>query len=380
MPENINPEVPEEEIITSEESVVEEELNEEAADGFTPEELELLRRLIDKTAFHTTKYKSASKKEFKEMMRSEHVIAESSDSKIDTPQTRLRQDLAELNASAQAKRILTGKVVGARPVNPDSKISTILADVKFGNGTCNVYIPSYNFFNYKVSENTTAGEQDKIRKIMDDYVGAEIRFVVRSVEVASKTAYADRIQALDMDGYANYVKTTSTGKPRVSVGSIVQGKVTRVARTGVTVCALGSETTIKANKEENEVSWSYVPDCKQLFKVNDTVNCRVLAIKQEEVKKFNNSYTIVRTKLSIRQTTKNPIDEYFDMITEGSHYLSVVTGVFENTVFVKVKDVIDVAVSYPKFGELPERGQERPIRITEKVEKDGKKLIFGVFV
>lgn len=372
-----------EEEVKAEEVITDESYEEAEEEGLTPEELELLTKLISKTAFYSPKYKAASKKEFKTMMRSEHVITENDNSAIDTPQTRLKKDLEELNASAQAKRILSGKIIGVRTANPDSKIATALAEVQFGYGTCNVLIPSYLLFNYDIGKYTTAQEQALILRTCNDYIGTEIKFVVRTVEVSKKTAYADRLQALDMEAYANYLKPTSTGKPRVTVGSIVQARVTRMNRKGVTVCALGSESTISSTRDTNEVSWNYIEDCRGLFSLNQIVNCRVLAIKEENVQKFNNNYTIVRTKLSIKQTTHDPMDEIFDSIVEDGHYLATVTAILSNAsgVFCKIKSGVDVLVAYPRYGELPERGQERTIKITEKViTPEGKKLLFGNFV
>lgn len=361
----------------------EEEVVENPFANMTKDQVDSLMQLIQSTAFYAHGYKAASKKEYKDMMKSEHVITESKDSPINNEAAFLREDLDQLNASAQAGRILEGTVVGVEWSNNDNTTSTPLVEIAYGHETVKVKIPAFCFFNYDLDNEKYRTNQEPVKRTCEDYMWAKVKFIVRQVDVAKKLAMADRLAALDREGYANYIRTTQTGKPRVTVGSVVQARVTRVSKKSVTLNALGSESSLSTAKgESNEISWTYIGDCREVFKVNQLVNVRVLALKIEEVSKHDvNHYTIVRTKLSIKQTTTNPMDMYFDEIEEKGIYAAVVTNKIVNSYFVKLKGKLDCIVAIPREGELPEIGDERIVEVTEKRfnPETGEKKVFGVF-
>ncbi len=356
---------------------------ESAMDELSEEDRKIMEALLSKTQFYSRKNLKAKQSIHREMFRSEHIVTASPDDKVETESTKLMEDFTMLNASAQSKRILEGKITGCHPANPDNPLSTTLAEVKFGNGTCKVLIPDYLLFDYEIGKYRNTPEQANVAVAVRDMIGLTVRFTVTQLDRATKTAYADRLQALDTDGYFNYVKPTKDGKPRITAGMIAQGRVVRRNKKTVTICALGAERTLRANADENEICWNYCDDFRDMFKVDQIVNVKILEVKTKEVTKYNNNYTLVKPKFSLKQTTVNPTDKYFDDFVENGHYTCVVTSLASTGVFVRLPDIdgMDCLVAYPKFGEMPMPGQARVIKITEKeIDANGRKKIFGTFV
>lgn len=370
--------------LTVMENVNEDSNLESAMDELSEEDRKIMEALLSKTQFYARRNLKAKESIHREMFRSEHIVTASPDDKVETESTKLMQDFTMLNASAQSKRILEGKITGCRLANPENPLSTTLAEVKFGNGTCKVLIPDYLLFDYEIEKYRNANDRNRVATAVRDMIGSTVRFTVTQLDRSTKTAYADRLQALDTDGYFNYVKLTKDNTPRIIPGMIAQGRVVRRNKKSVTICALGAERTLKATADDNEITWNYCDDFRELFKVDQIVNVKILDVKTKEVTKYNNKYTLVKPKFSLKQTTVNPTERYFDDFQENGHYTCVVTSMVSTGVFVRIPDAngMDCLVAYPKYGEMPMLGQERVIKITEKEynEETGRKKIFGVFV
>ena len=364
-------------------------------ENLTPEEREQLMSLLQKTSYYAHPFMKATKQMQSEMFRDEAIVTEENAS-VETESTKLRKDLTELSASAKGGRVLEGKIVACRSANSANKIATNLAEVEYGNGTCTVLIPDFLLYDFDITNYRTPDGQKRVQQRLMEMIGTKIKFIVKQVDQKTKTAYADRLKAMEREAYDNYVrKLSSTGRTRIKVGDKIQARVTAVNRSSVTVNAFGSESRIRVNMRtgENEVSWNFTNNCRNLFRVNDVVNVRVLSISTREVQKYNEKYTLVDTQLSIKRAEENPQIKYFDEIQEEGIYAAIVTNVdMNNSIYVQLKGKIDCMCAFPRYGELPVVGQERVVRITEKktetdtgarFEKDGVtpvRRIYGVLV
>lgn len=353
--------------------------DDELINGLDLQQSQMLRELLRKTQYSAYRLTRASKAEKKEMFRSEHIITEDGTVPVQTEATMLKQDMMELNASAQARRILEGKIIGVRSANKDNKVATNLAEVAYGNGTCNVLIPDFLLFNYQMDKYRDPGKQKEVEKIVQDMIGVQIKFIVKSFDQKTRTAYADRLKALESESRANYVRPTKDGKPRVTEGLIVQGRITRVAKKGIVVCALGAEATIK----KEDLSWGFIPDCRSVYNINDPINLKVMKIEEKHVEKYSEKYTLISATFSAKETSADPMKLYYDYFQEGGKYQATVTYVPTegSGVFVRLQDKVDCLVAFPKFGNLPYAGQQRVVEITTKeIDPDtGRKKIFGIF-
>lgn len=342
--------------------------------------LTLLNQFLSQAAQNTSKVSQASDEEWKEITKSEHIVTSGVELKAKTQATRVQEDLEDLIASSKGSRILTGTIIGVRSTNSDNNVSTWVAEVQYGNDTCKVYIPSYLLYHYDITKYKDPGKENEVHRHMQDMIGADINFVVRHVDKATKTAYASRLQALQQEAQANYVRVTRNGKPRATVGSIVEAKVVAVRNHAIVVDALGAEAIIPAKTGDNRLSWEVIPDCHDMFQINDIIPVKIMDMKEVNVEKYSDKYSLVSVKLSHKDTQPNPLDEYWDTITEGEIGMATITAIREGNVYCKYKNRVTILCKYPERGTEPTVGQRRNVKITLKKNEAGEgKRIFGTF-
>lgn len=352
--------------------------NEDSLDGLTESERKIFEELQRKVSRKGRSITRATKAEKKEMYNSNHVVTETGELEVKTESTKLREDLTELNASYQAKRVLEGTIIGCRSANPDSDIATTLAEVEFGNGTCTVLIPDFVLFQFDLTKYRTKEYQQAVARRTREMIGANIKFVVKTLDQPHRIAYADRLKAMEAEAYGNYIRETKEGRPRVTPGMLVQARIVAVRKDALVVYALGSEAVIR----KDEVSWLYISDLREEYQVNQMVIVKVLDVKAVEVEKYQNEkYRLVQSKLSIKQTTTDPMNKWFDYFKVGGLYQATITGVTESGkgVFVTLQNRVVCMCGYPKYGNLPVLGEQRVVEVTEKKDDENGKLIYGVF-
>ncbi len=354
-------------------------------EDLSEEEREFLKKVRD--ASSGANVKRMSNKQWSALQSEDNkIITETGeDLQADTENALLLEDLKNLTAAAvNQQRSLKGKISGVRPVVSNKSIPQYFATVLYGNGTVKVLIPSYALFVHNVGAYLDANTQKAVERQINGMIGSEISFVVKHVDKNQRIAICDRLRAIESIGRENYIRIAEgEGRPRIIPGMKVEGKVLRVSRFSVTVNALGSDCTISNSPDKNEISWNFVGDCRDLYKPGDKVVVKVLAVDREKVELNKETYRLVKTRLSIKQAQLNPLDKHFDDFAEDGRYLAVVTAVADAGVFVELQPgKVSCLVAFPKYGAIPERGDEKIVQITQKKIDDstGDKRIFGVFV
>lgn len=376
----------EEEESADPQNIPEEEISgaKEAKEALSPQEydewLTLQRRIHFSNRHRVAK---AKKSEKRERYAEENVITEDREDKVtDVQSVHLREDYMELVASANAHgtRLLEGIIDGFRYMDTNSsEVKRVIAAVTFGHGTFDVMIPDYVLFNFRYddspSETLVRQVENRIRRM----IGTRIKFVCKYVDEKKKIAYGDRLKAMEFVSWQNYDRVTRTGNPRITVGSKVQAQVIAVADNYIIVNAEGSDSKIM----KDEVAWEYIPSCKNLYKVNDMVTCKVLSINKGVASKaMKEEYNLVATKLSIKQCTENPVIKFYDLCSEGAIYRATVTGVEEVGVFVNIQDKIPALMAFPTYGVLPKVGDSRAVQINRKEynEETGTRRFWGMLL
>lgn len=327
----------------------------------------------------------ATAQEWQEMTKTEHVVTTGDTLQAQTEASKIKDDLADLVASAKSQKTLTGTIIGVKSANADNNTATQLAEVQYGNDTCTVLIPSYELWDYDVEKYRTKDSEVSVKKAMIDMIGAEVPFVVQKVEKASRTAIASRLAAMEKEIRANYLRTTRTGKPRVMVGSLAEAKIMAIKAHAVIVNVLGIDTAIPALPNDNRLAWDYVPNCPSWcaengLEKNKIIQVRVQGIDLAKVKKLNREYSLGNVKVSYKDTCVNPLDAYWGTIHEGEVGMAVVTAVTDAGVFCKYKNRVVVLCKTPDLGTAPYPGQQRLVEITLKEERpETGKRIFGIF-
>lgn len=328
-----------------------------------------LRRDSSRSGSRVEKMSKAKKKE---MYHSEHVITEYGEEELVTESMEKKEEYTELVASQKSKKILKGKITGWRYANEDDQTSTILAEVSYGKGFFDILIPSYLLFDYDLNEkHATKEENDIIAQQITKRINSNVDFVVATIQNTG-LVIADRLLALSLKGVNNYVGK-NLDLPRVRSGLLVDGNIVLVSRTFVIVEALGAEIHVP----QDELAYHHVGDAREEFNVGDKVIVRILSATPYKVSKYDNNYTLIDAKGSIKSAKPDRRKEHFDRFRIGGRYAAEVTYV-EESVYVRLADKMDAMVAFPKFGKNPVRGDERIVEITGKDED--RLFIYGVFV
>lgn len=338
---------------------------------FDPDEL-----VAKKSSRFAHALSKASKKDKAEMFRSEHIVTEYGDEEVENDATRLRNEQMELLASSQSQKILEGTIVGYKYAGEQRK-STILVEIGYGDGLFTIYIPVYLLFDYDMEnqEKYVSEEMNKqLEAIVSKRIGATVKFVVKNVDQKTRTAFADRLKAMDIMGQVNYKRPLDDGKPRIVEGMLVKANVQQVMSQYILVDALGAEIKIP----RAELSHFHVGNAREEFHVGDHVVVRVSNITSLTTRKNNDKYTLITADGSIKDATKDPKPRLFEKYKVDGRYAAEVTYVEEIGVFCRLHDGMDVLVSMPRFGEIPHRGQKRVVEI--KIKDEEKMRLLGIFV
>ncbi len=346
------------------------------------EEKKTWGQLISKINFRSPSVAKASKREMREMMTEKNRIhTRSGTVTVETETKKLKQDMIALSASARNQRVLTGRIKGIRDIDTNSDVKQYMALIAFGNQTCQVLIPDFVLFNYNYESRLDPEIQKKVNNRMRSMIGSEIDFVVKHWDPKQKIAYGDRLKAMEKLGWNYYINEKNPD--RVFREMIVEATIIAVRPRYIMVSALGVEARIPIE----ECGWEHYLDLRENYKNNQVVLAKVLEISQTEVRKASGEiYHLVGLQLSIRQTTIDPREKYWNDYNETSICMARVTAVDPNGsgVFVMLDDKIPALAAYPKFGRDPEVGEEQLVQITEKAivpKSDGNKeyRIFCVF-
>lgn len=381
--ENLDAEESEQDTIIPEESI---EGAQEAKEALTPAEydawLTLQRRIHFSNRFRVERAKRSEKKE---RYTDEQVVTQSrGDTVSDTLSVHLKEDYMELVASADTKsksiRLIEGVIEGFRYMDTNSSdIKRVLAVVSFGHGTYTVLIPDYVLFNYSYTDTPSPEILRQVENRIRRMIGAKIQFVCKYVNEKDKIAYGDRLKALEFIGWQNYTRPTRSGLPRIRKDSLVQAQVIAVADNYIIVNAEGSDTRIM----KDEIAWEYIVSCKERYKVNDKITCKVLAVETRTTSKaMKNDYNLVATKLSIKRCTEDPAIQFYDNCSENSVFRATVTEVNEAGVFVNIQDKVSALMAFPAYGPIPKPGDNRAVRINRKEydEVTGRRRFWGMLL
>ena len=344
---------------------------------------ERIKAATDRQSFES-EIANASRR--RELMSSEHVITEVGDAEVETVATMRNREFQELVGSANVQRVLTGEVVGVRLADPSvsdgpsngKSVTTVLADILYGQGLIRVSIPSYLFFNYNEDAYKGREGMKDLEEELKHRLGSTIEFVASYVDQSKGECYGDRIRALSMKGSRYYLMPYKPGEPpRIVPDNIVKSRITCVERNAVIVDALGAEIRIP----KDELSYIHIGDARDEFTIDDYVNVRILSVEKEVITRGRgNNYTLVKATGSIRQAYPDMRPIYFKRFPVGTLTPGKITQITDDAkIYCSLNGgQIDCMCAYPKFGIEPRVGQKRMIRINERNEEDLH--LYGMFV
>lgn len=346
-----------------------------------PEQRREFAILMRKISFRGHSVARASKKQMREMLHDEEVVhAMGRTSTYNSDAKKLKEDMTELAASAQSKRILSGVVAGMAEIESNSSVKQYKAKIRFGNDTCTVWIPDFVMFNFDYNNRLDPDIQKKVYQRISSMLGSRVDFIVKHWDVKTKTAYGDRLKAMEKHGWNYFVNENNP--EIIRKGMLVEAEILAVRKADLIVSAMGVEARIPLE----ECGWAHYSDLNDEFKKGSVVAARVLNISRKEVEKAGGEkYQLIGLELSIRQASKDPREKYWNDYKEQELYVARVTAVDATVgVFIMLDNKVQALAAYPAYGNHPQVGDDVTVQVTEKVivpKNDGTKeyRIFCVF-
>ncbi len=242
------------------------------------------------------------------------------------------EDLAEkawheIHNSYRTRRILTGMLGGVEQLDNGKTVAVV--DYK----GYRIIIPlkemSVNFPN-----NATGNEyRDLIirhHKLVSNMLGADIDFIVKGVDEASRSVVASRRDAMLKKRQTFYMDIDSGGTYQIYDGRIVQARVIAVAEKAIRIEAFGVECSIMAR----DLSWDWIGDAHERFSVGDEILVRIQSVNRESLETLS-------IKADVKTTSENNKRTNLGMCRVQSKYAGKVTDINKGVVFIRLSNGVN---------------------------------------
>ncbi len=204
------------------------------------------------------------------------------------------------------------------------------------------------------------------KDIVHKRTGATIDFVVKQVNEAEGTAIGSHVEAMVINARRAYQRARINEYPQIMPRTIAEATVMQVNPIGIFVEVFGAETFIA----QDELDWLRQRDVTEKYSVGDSVNVKVLSVQKGNIAAGTRTLNTVKISASVKQTRKNPNEEFFNKFNIGNCALSEVTQLTDRDVFVTYANRINVRCNLPKDMEIPPVGSEVMVKIVDKREDE----------
>ena len=266
-----------------------------------------------------------------------------------------REEWQSIYASYRGSSLVTGEVAGVDlheanyvPKGEKNSVRKTIRCLIIINYRVKVIIPETEVF---------LTDMETSYHILHSMCGAKISYVITHIDREAGFAIASRKIALE-----NMLKAYA--KRPIKPGQVIDVDVIAVGKNVCTVSYHGYDVMLP----QKEVSYSMVPDLRELIKPGDT--------KKAVVKQFDKKER--KLVLSIKETTPHPFDGIEMRHPVGSTRIANIVGKYGGGIFCRLSDnITDVLCSYAYIQE------DTNFKIGDKVEivirrhNDEKKLVYG---
>ena len=288
-----------------------------------------------------------------------------------------KAEYLKLSHSMRAGQVLRGEIIGAirdDAFGPTAVVSLISEDGSDTESFFQIKIFSNRLFDFDEKMLTT---QDGISTVMNELnhrIGGHVSFIIKYVNEVDGIAWGCRINAMDIAGKQNFIDLRKTDNmPLLFAGIKTNATVLSIHREDV-VCEVGG---IECQIPKEELSWTPLRELNREFYVGQKFMVKILNVEQYTTKKGNDTFrNMIRLDVSKKQAEINPNKRYFNTIALDATYRGEVKYITQNVIHVLVANKIGCVCPVPSFpaganGQLPARGQECLVRITNKEVQDG---------
>lgn len=188
----------------------------------------------------------------------------------------------EIQNSYRTRRILTGSLDGVEK----TESGLTLAVVNYKGFRVAIPVKEMMLYTGKMPSGREFMElMDRLHRILNSRLGAEIDFVVKGYDNDTRSVVASRRDAMLRKRQTFYMDTDELGEHLIYEGRVVQARVVAVAEKVIRVEVFGVECSIVARG----LSWEWIGNAREHFCVGDRILVRVLRIQREDLEQDRKS-------------------------------------------------------------------------------------------
>ena len=249
------------------------------------------------------------------------ILTLSTDSEVETQESREDIIWHELQNAYRTRKILTGNLGGIERMEGGGTIAVIYYK------EMRVVIPlAEMMINLVEDESHDYGELVlRQNKILGNMLGCEIDFIVKGLDNSSRSVVASRKDAMYKKRQIFYLPDAS-GNSRVCEDRIVQARVIAVAEKVVRVEIFGTECSILAR----DLSWDWLGDATESFHVGDQILVRILSVKIRSLEDIS-------VRADVKSVNGNTSKANLGKCKIQGKYAGTVTDIHKGTVFVRLQ-------------------------------------------
>lgn len=294
--------------------------------------------------------------------RDDYVLTIDARDRVPSMQDQAELIWHEIRTSHITGRILTGTLDGVEQT--ESGMTIVVVDYK----GCRVAIPIREMMLHTGPIPYGAAYyslMDRLNRILATMLGAEIDFIVRGIDKASRSVVASRRAAMLRKRQTFYMDTNEANQPMIYEGRVVQARVVGVAEKVLRVEVFGVECAIFAR----DLSSTWLGDARDQFSVGDRVLVRVKTIDRPDISRIS-------ITADIRSVSGSTSHDNLKKVLPQSRYAGQVTDVRNGVVFVRLNNGANAIAHTCLDRRMPGKKDNVSFAVTRLDEERG--VAFGI--
>ncbi len=266
-----------------------------------------------------------SKKPSRRGVRANSVLTLESGGMVETEQNLADIAWHTIHNAYRTRRMMSGTFSGIEVMEDGKSIGV----VEFSGYRVLIPLKEMTLGVPEVSQKEYRSMIQQYLKRFSNMLGAEIDFVIKGIDSATRSVVASRKDALLKKRQTFYMEPDASGEVLVRTGRTVQARIIGVHEKVLRVEIFGVETTIFAR----DLSWEWIGDVADHYAVGDTVLVRITEVQCEDVENI----TVKAEVKSLHDPTKDKLK----LCRLQSKYAGKVIDVRKGIVFIRLANGVN---------------------------------------
>ena len=169
-------------------------------------------------------------------------------------------------------------------------------------------------------------DYSQFERICSTMLGAEIDVIIKGIDKKTESVVGSRRDAMMRKREKFYLTPLSDGLPHVREGRVVEARIIGVTQLVARLEVFGVETTLGAS----ELSWDWLPNVSDKFSVGDRLNVLIKEIRGDKPDNL-------RIIADVKSITVNTSMENISKCTVQNRYVGVITNVRNGIAYLRLK-------------------------------------------